>query len=471
MGNPDPTDLINAEVNRIPFRAQNFSLNLWKDTFRSWPKTTKGWKDWYLRVNRSMQVYWAERKLDQCIRLSIADMQKNESMMIAAAYFWSDTTNTFMFGHGPATPTLADVHMLTGLDISTADEGSIYGRKSEYRVNTRNIGGWTGYIQEYQKTGTLNQREHATFLNMWLEKFIFCGRSVGPTNAFLPAAELLANGVRFPLGRYLLSSTYHLLHQVSQKLLLGEPIGNLGGPWWFINMWLNAHMHKRLQWDFFAQQFPREIAEDHVLGDEESATRSPLNFGEAIIVLPRIEANEDQIGRFFQSFYNGLSRDHRAWVPYIDEENRFPLLFNFADDTLNQDNELMMAIITPRAIPVNTFGSGKNTNITYEFYNPSAVSRQLAFGQLPIKLCFADVIKPRETITYGIDWNKVVRLSPDADTTDVDISIWTPASFITESYKQWWREWREQLFATSAHTYRHMIDPEYAIPDDAVSFF
>jgi hypothetical protein len=48
-----------------------------------------------------------------------------------------------------------------------------------------------------------------------------------------------------------------------------------------------------------------------------------------------------------------------------------------------------MAIITPRAIPVNTFGSGKNTNTTYEFYNPSAVSRQLAFGQLLIKLFLA----------------------------------------------------------------------------------
>jgi hypothetical protein len=68
-------------------------------------------------------------------------MLKNESMMIAAAYFWSDTTNTFMFGHGPATPTLADVYMLTGLDISTVDEGSIYGRKAEHRVNTCNIGG------------------------------------------------------------------------------------------------------------------------------------------------------------------------------------------------------------------------------------------------------------------------------------------------------------------------------------------
>jgi hypothetical protein len=102
-----------------------------------------------------MQVCWAERKLDQCIKLSIADMQKNESMMIVVAYFWSDTTNTFMFGHGLATPTLANVYMLTGLDISTVDDASIYGRKSGYRVNTRNIGGWTGYIQEYRKTGTV----------------------------------------------------------------------------------------------------------------------------------------------------------------------------------------------------------------------------------------------------------------------------------------------------------------------------
>jgi hypothetical protein len=28
MGDPDPTDLINAEANRIPFKAQNFSLNI-----------------------------------------------------------------------------------------------------------------------------------------------------------------------------------------------------------------------------------------------------------------------------------------------------------------------------------------------------------------------------------------------------------------------------------------------------------
>jgi len=90
-------------------------------------------------------------------------------------------------------------------------------------------------------------------------------------------------------------------------------------------------------------------------------------------------------------------------MPYIDEESRFPLLFNLANEALNKDHDLMMAIITPRMILVNTFSSGKNTSITYEFYNPSAVARQLAFSQLPIRLCYADVIKPRESITSGLD--------------------------------------------------------------------
>jgi len=84
-------------------------------------------------------------------------------------------------------------------------------------------------------------------------------------------------------------------------------------------------------------------------------------------------------------------------MPYEDPETRFLLTFHPFDNALNKDNDLMMAIITPRAIPVNSFGSGKNINTTYEFYNPLALARQLAFGQLPIRLCYADVVKPSES--------------------------------------------------------------------------
>ena len=169
-----------------------------------------------MRVSKTNEVYWGERKIDQCIRLSIADVDRNESLLIATSYFWSDTFNAFIFGHGPAFPTLANVLMLTGLDITTADDGQLFDRKAERKVETRNIGGWSEYNQKYQKMGSVGQREHGTFLNMWLDKFIFCGRSVGPTSVYLSATERLADGGRFPLGRYLLGSVYHLLHQVTE---------------------------------------------------------------------------------------------------------------------------------------------------------------------------------------------------------------------------------------------------------------
>ena len=77
-------------------------------------------------------------------------------MMIAASYFWSDTLNAFVFGHGPTSSTLADVLMLTGLDISIADDGGIFNREPEHRVDTRNMGGWSGYIQRYRQTGSVS---------------------------------------------------------------------------------------------------------------------------------------------------------------------------------------------------------------------------------------------------------------------------------------------------------------------------
>ena len=98
----------------------------------------------------------------------------------------------------------------------------------------------------------------------------------------------------------------------------------------------------------------------------------------------------------------------------------------------------MMAIITPRAIPVNFFGSGKASNMTYEFYSPSALARQLAFGQLPIALCYADVVKPREIMTNYLEWIRIAQLPPNANT-DADLSDWIPALFNTQAYKQWWK--------------------------------
>jgi len=86
-------------------------------------------------------------------------MERTESLLITASYFWSDTLNAFVFGHGLASPTLADVLMLTGLDISTADNTHLFDTKPCAKVETRAIGGWSGYIQKYRRTGPINAKE------------------------------------------------------------------------------------------------------------------------------------------------------------------------------------------------------------------------------------------------------------------------------------------------------------------------
>jgi len=53
------------------------------------------------------------------------------------------------------------------------------------------------------------------FLNMWLERFIFCGSSCGPTYNHKLMAEHLEVGKDIPLGKYLLGAAYYLMHQVA----------------------------------------------------------------------------------------------------------------------------------------------------------------------------------------------------------------------------------------------------------------
>jgi len=74
-------------------------------------------------------------------------------------------------------------------------------------------------------------------------------------------------------------------------------------------------------------------------------------------------------------------------------------------------------------------------------------------------------------ITSGLEWIRIAQLQPDADTIDIGLSAWVPALFITQSYKQWWEEWKEHLFKVSAHKYHNMIDPQHEVPDDIVSLF
>lgn len=120
-------------------------------------------------------------------------MDRNEPLLVVASYFWSDAMNAFLFGHGPMTMTLADVFMLTGLNISESKRFFSLPISATHRIENRQVGGWKGHIKRYSKTsGSVDINEHSAFLNMWPEHFIFCGKSVGPAIQYQSLAEHLA---------------------------------------------------------------------------------------------------------------------------------------------------------------------------------------------------------------------------------------------------------------------------------------
>jgi hypothetical protein len=123
-------------------------------------------------------------------------------------------------------PTLADVYMMTGLDIT----GSMHPYK--YKVSTRQRGvktgfGYKAYIQNHMSDGPLTDVEYRAFLNMSLCRFVFCGKDNEPTLNHIAMAEDMATGHLIPLGKYLLGSVYHMLHQTTHLMYTSQKIPTL----------------------------------------------------------------------------------------------------------------------------------------------------------------------------------------------------------------------------------------------------
>jgi hypothetical protein len=127
-------------------------------------------------------------------------------------------------------PTLADVYMITSLGIT----GTVYPRK--YKGSSRKTGVRTGvrykrYIQNYMSDGPLSDVEYRAFLNMWLCRFIFCGKANEPTLNHIVMVEDLAASTSIPLRKYLLGSVYHMLHQTTCLMHTSQKISCVNGPW------------------------------------------------------------------------------------------------------------------------------------------------------------------------------------------------------------------------------------------------
>jgi hypothetical protein len=184
---------------------------------------------------RVHQSTWETIGIADALSLSLPPLDKNENLMKTIDYFWPDALNCFLFGHSPMTPTLMDVVMITGLDIASPSSSAYSLPEVHFRLSSKSkCTNWGAYLNHHVKTkGPVTEREHTTFLNFWLEHFIFCVPSLGSTKNYLSLAYELAKGATVGLGKLFLEEVYKYLHLMSSSLLSQKKL-KTGGLWWFI---------------------------------------------------------------------------------------------------------------------------------------------------------------------------------------------------------------------------------------------
>lgn len=175
--------------------------------------------------------------------LSKLDLDYNTPMLISSLYFWDNTHYTFHLPCGMVAPTLFDMAAITGLkpightydpDINSIDTISYSTTRAAYST----------HIAHYhdKDTEVVSDVEHIDFLALWLSHSVFCSKSLQVSKKYLTLANQLHVGHDICLSEMILASLYESLSDgVAQLKNLGDK-GNLllSGPFWLLQLWLNA---------------------------------------------------------------------------------------------------------------------------------------------------------------------------------------------------------------------------------------
>ncbi|KAK1647612.1 hypothetical protein QYE76_065417 [Lolium multiflorum] len=446
-----PAHLISCEANRIPFVNQNLDLTSWADCLRAWPNPPEGWVAWYNRVSKTHYATWETIGIADALSLSLSPLEKNENILKTIGYFWSDALNCFMFGHGPMTPTLLDVTMITGLDIASPSPSAFKLPKVPFTLSSKTeCTSWGAYLKRYMKTkGPVTEREHTAFLNFWLEHFIFCGPSLAPTKNYLSLAYELAKGTRLGLGKLFLGEVYRSLQLMSVKLFSQRTV-KTGGPWWFIQLWAQLYFQNQIP------DFPPLTT--CTFPDTDGREIRCTSYGQALYGLPGSRLIPKEAAGWFQIFFQGLSNP--LFFPYTESENfENPVSFrldSFADDASTR--HLFSIMIRPCFLPVGMSTSNRITKPGYESYQPVVVARQLGLGQVPPHFFLHHLTASRAELPDILTGQRCYTFF---DALAIPIPNNLCFTTTTDGFETWWTMWKTHAFRRALGPSLKQLDAEH----------
>lgn len=240
--------------------------------FRATPLTFKDptdYLDWLNKVEKAKAQTWKDRGIYDLIMLLKLNLEYNTPMLISSLYFWDSTHYTFHLPCGMATPTLFDLAVITGLKpIGHTYDPEIDAMDTIAFSTTR--AAYSMHIAHYhdKDTDVVSDVEHIAFLALWLSHFIFCSKSLQVAKKYLTLENQLHVGHDICLSEMILASLYESLSDGVAQLKNLRDKGNLllSGPFWLLQLWINATSEASLSNKGFIDKDVKEIKNKRVEG-------------------------------------------------------------------------------------------------------------------------------------------------------------------------------------------------------------
>ncbi|CAJ2642239.1 unnamed protein product [Trifolium pratense] len=234
-------------------------------------------------------------------------LKYHQEMIIAALHFFEYSTSTFHFECGMMTPTLLDVAAITGLS-PLGDTYDPSKNSDTIKFDFRNKS-YSKYILENRKTDNeVSAEGHVAFLTLWLSQYVFCTQSLQVAKKFIPMAIQLHECQQFNFARLILGCLYESMRDACEHLKrTSDGSTFLGaGPFWLLQLWLNATFHAEL--DLFLPEPFYDESRAHQVEGTRLARLVPRERGLAYDVA---------FQQYFNAFLN-LKKFKPSFAPFVD---------------------------------------------------------------------------------------------------------------------------------------------------------
>ncbi|CAI9101975.1 OLC1v1000153C1 [Oldenlandia corymbosa var. corymbosa] len=192
------------------------------DRIRVWPWSDKpeiqdAFVQWYQELEPEYGDTWRMAGIYDLLQFCTIGLGESWDLVEAVLVFWSDTSNVFCFPWGLMTPTLLDVCVITSLSViaTVAMDGDVTDDDAAAAAAAA-----AGQPRSYgpfinENKGKLSRLHYIRFLALWLNRYVFPGKSFQMTMNWYHVAGRLAAGEQMNLVQAALAMLYHCLHKAT----------------------------------------------------------------------------------------------------------------------------------------------------------------------------------------------------------------------------------------------------------------